>query len=282
MIRTYFEFIKISHTVFALPFCLIAFFQASRETGFSAARLVRLVVTFTAARAFAMAVNRIADREIDAQNPRTAGRHLPTGEISPMGATLFAAGCSIIFIAGAFQFNPLCGFLSPVVLAYLAFYSWTKRFTTWSHLVLGGALGLAPLAAELAVLGRISPPTVYLAMSVLFWVAGFDVVYAMQDIDFDRRAGLYSLPSRVGPERAHGMAMGFHAAAFALFLAYGAMLHFGPIYFGAQTGILLLLIYEHALVFKKKIETAFFQMNGIVSVLQVLAVGLEIWRSGRM
>lgn len=274
-IRTYCEFIKISHTLFALPFCLIAAVQAMRKTGFSGGKIAWIVLAFAAARAYAMAMNRIIDRGIDAQNPRTAGRHLPTGAISPSEAGWFAGICAVGFIAVTTQLNTLCAILSLPVLAYLAFYSYTKRFTQWSHFVLGGALGLAPLAAETAVLGAVSWPTAVLGLSVIFWVAGFDIFYACQDVDFDRSAGLFSLPARLGPQQALWAAMVFHAVAFILFVLYGTMEKLGWIYFSAQAVILLLLIYEQVLIRRNKIEAAFFQLNGLLSLLQLAAVLLN-------
>ncbi len=274
-IRTYCEFIKISHTLFAFPFCLIAAVQAMRETGFSWKKTAWIVLAFAAARAFAMAQNRIVDRDFDAQNPRTADRHLPTGAITLTDAKRFAAGSAMIFIAVTTRLNTLCVILSPLVLAYLAFYSYTKRFTEWSHLVLGGALGLAPLAAETAVRGSVSWPTAVLGISVIFWVAGFDIFYACQDVDFDRSAGLFSLPARLGPQGALQAAVGFHATAFILFVLYGTLARLGWIYFSAQGVILLLLIYEQVLVRRNKIEAAFFQLNGLLALLQLGAVLLD-------
>lgn len=271
-IRTYCEFIKISHTVFALPFCLIAAVQSMRQTAFSWSVLIRILIAFACARAFAMAMNRILDMEFDARNPRTADRHLPAGTLTAAQARRFAAGCAIGFILASASLNVLCAVISPLVLAYLAFYSYTKRFTQWSHLVLGGALGLAPLAAETAILGSVSGPTLALAASVVFWVAGFDIFYACQDVDFDRSAGLFSLPARLGPTRALQVAIGFHSAAFLLFILYGMLSGFGRIYFSAQAAVLLLLVYEHVLVRRNRIGPAFFQLNGWVSVVQLAAV----------
>lgn len=280
MIRTWCEFIKISHTVFALPFCLIAASEAMRKTTFSWEKTAWIVMAFVAARAFAMAVNRILDKDFDARNPRTAGRHLPAGSITPGTARGFAAACALVFVAAASLLNTLCALLSPAALAYLAFYSYTKRFTRWSHLVLGGALALAPLGADIAILGAVSRPTLALAAAVMFWVAGFDIFYACQDIDFDRQAGLHSLPAGIGQTAALRVAAGFHASAFLLFLMYGQVSHLGRIYFAAQAVILAVLVYEQMLVRRNKIGPAFFQLNGILSLVQLGAVLLD--RSARL
>ncbi len=240
------------------------------------ASLAWIVTAFTAARAFAMAMNRILDREFDAQNPRTAGRHLPTGAISPAAASGFAAACAGVLVFSAWKLNPLCFYLSPLLLAYLTFYSLTKRFTQWSHLALGAALGAAPIAAEIAILGAVTAPTLVLGLAVVFWVAGFDVFYACQDIDFDHRAGLFSLPARLGKDKALRAAQGFHTLTLMLFFGYGHLAGLGRIYFLSQAVVLGLLIYEHVLARHGRIGPAFFQLNGILSLLQLSAVAADI------
>lgn len=274
-ILSYLEFIKVSHTLFALPFCLISAILAMREAAFNGRQMVWIVSAFVFARAFAMAMNRILDREYDALNPRTSGRHLPVGSISPGGAAAFASICGLFFVASAAQFSTLCGFLSVPTLACLAFYSWTKRFTQWSHLVLGGGLAMAPIGAEIAIRGAVSIHTAVLAAAVLFWVAGFDIFYACQDIDFDRKTGLFSVPARMGQERAIRMAGAFHVAAFILFLLFGHLANLGKIFMPAQIVIAALLVYEQILARKNKIEPAFFQLNGMISLVQLGAVALE-------
>lgn len=283
-VKTYCEFIKISHTIFALPFCLIAAFQAARKNAAGWTQAFWILIAFAAARAFAMAVNRILDRKFDAQNPRTAERHIPAGDISMRSAVVFSAVSAILFVLAAASLQPICLYLAPAVLAYLAFYSFTKRFTRWSHIVLGGALGIAPLGAEVAIRGDFSMATAVLAASVVFWVAAFDIYYAIQDIDFDRRHGLFSLPAAVGPPNAIRIAVGFHAMAFLLFLVYGNLESMGIVYFGAQAVVAGLLIYEHVQVRRGKIGPAFFQLNGILSMVQLAAVLLDAWRetSGKL
>lgn len=271
------DFIKISHTVFALPFCLIALFLALRKVPAAHwCKIAWILLAFICARAFAMAVNRILDRNFDAQNPRTADRHLPAGTITMTGATGFAAVCGLMFVFSAAMINRLSLYCSIPVLAYLAFYSCAKRFTRWSHLVLGGALGMAPLAAEIAVREALSLPTAVLAGSVVFWVAGFDIVYACLDAEFDQKAGLHSLPARIGPSRAMRVARAFHGIAFGMFVLFGFLENLGWIYFAAQSVVGGLLIYEHVLAARKKIETAFLQLNGILSLVQLCAVLMDV------
>ena len=274
-ILEYCEFIKIGHTVFALPFCMIAAVLAGRKTAFGWEQGALILIAFAAARSFAMAMNRILDKDFDAENPRTAGRHIPVGIIKPSHAAKFAGASAILFVAAAFFLQPICFYLAPLVLAYLAFYSYTKRFTKWSHLVLGGALALAPLGAETAIRGNVSWPTAVLALSVMFWVSGFDIFYACQDVDFDRKAGLFSLPAGIGEGRALAIAAGFHMAAFLLFLLYGRLESMGTIYFAAQGLILLLLVYEHLQIRRGRGQSAFFQINGILSIVQLAAVLLD-------
>lgn len=272
----YFDFVKIGHTLFALPFCLIALFLAARAVSWTLPQIFWILAAFASARAFAMSMNRILDRSFDAQNPRTAGRHLPTGAISLPAAKRFAAGCAGLFIFSAAKLGLVCAAAAPFVLLYLAFYSYTKRFTMWSHAVLGGALALAPLGAEAALRGLITWPTAVLSAAVLFWVAGFDIFYACLDVDFDRRSGLFSLPAKLGPDRALWIAALFHAAAFFCFVLFGRLADLGRIYFAAQAIILLLLLYEHILVRRRRIELAVFQLNPALSILQLAAVALDV------
>ncbi|MBI4178892.1 4-hydroxybenzoate octaprenyltransferase [bacterium] len=272
----YGDFIKIGHTLFALPFCLIAVLIVWRGHPVTWTQFGWILLAFAAARGFAMAVNRILDRDFDARNPRTQNRHLPAGTISLAAAWRFAAGCGLAFLFAAANLSLFCGLMAPAVLAYLAFYSYTKRFTPWSHVVLGGALALAPLGVEAAVLGQVSLPTAVLAGGVLLWVAGFDIFYACLDADFDRAAGLFSLPARFGPDRAMNMAAFFHAAAFLLFLSFGYLANLGAIFLGAQIVILGILLWEHRLARRRKIETAVFRLNPALSLIQLAAVAADL------
>lgn len=278
----YLDFVKVGHTVFALPFCLIPALVIRARSGVPASALLWIVAAFAGARGFAMAVNRILDRGYDAENPRTAARHLPSGLISLPGAAAFAAVCAALFILAAARLSPLCLALAPAVLVILAAYSWCKRFTALSHLVLGFCLSLAPLGVEIALLGRVTPPTGVLALAVLFWVAGFDIFYACMDIDFDRRAGLHSIPAQLGAPRALALARLLHAAVFLLFILYGALTpELGTAYYAAQLVVLGLLIYEHKLAASgdpARIEMAFFNLNGIISLIQLAAVAADLAR----
>lgn len=276
----YLDFVKIGHTLFALPFCLIPALVIWRRSGVAPAAWLWIVAAFAGARGFAMAANRILDRAYDAQNPRTSGRHLPAGLISLSGAASFASLCAALFVVASWRLSSLCLILAPFVLLILAGYSWCKRFTALSHLVLGFCLALAPLGVEIALLGRVTLPTTALALGVLVWVAGFDIFYACMDIDFDRRAGLHSIPAKWGAARALMIARLFHAMTFGLFVLYGLWTpELGAIYFAAQALVLALLVYEHKLVGRgdpKQIEMAFFNLNGAISLLQLAAVAVDI------
>ncbi len=209
------EMIKIEHTVFALPFALLGAMLAAG--GWPSWRTIFwIVVAMVGARSFAMAFNRLADRRIDAANPRTASRAIPAGLVSPAAVAVFTAVSAGVLVLAAWQLNPLALALSPVALAILALYSYTKRFTWASHLVLGLALGGAPLGAWIAVRGDVAPTPFLLAAAVLLWVGGFDILYALQDLDFDRRSGLYSIPARFGVRRALWLSAALHGAVLVL------------------------------------------------------------------
>src|ERR1700690_1693567 len=201
--------IKFEHSIFALPFALCGAMLAAG--GFPTAhQLIWIIVAMVAARSAAMAFNRLADASIDAANPRTSTRALPAGHLTPVFVTTFIIVSSAIFIVAAAQLNRLALWLSPVALAVLLLYSYTKRFTRWSHLVLGFTLGIAPSAAWIAVRGSLDPRILLLTAAVTFWVAGFDILYACQDFDFDRASGLHSVPRHVGIQRSLWIARAFH------------------------------------------------------------------------
>ena len=248
----YASFVKLPHTFFALPFAgvgaLFASYAYAERLTWSAA--LWIVVAFTAARFAAMGFNRIVDRHYDAQNPRTAQREIPAGKLSVRQATVAVVLASALFVLAAWLLNPLCGLLAPVALMWVFFYSYTKRFTASAHHVLGIALGIAPVGAYLAVSGEWSAPWYALpalAAAVMFWVAGFDTIYAVQDIEFDRAHGLHSIPARTGRARAFGLARLFHAVAVALFLCIGLFGWFpvGRIYLIGIGLVAALLLYEH-------------------------------------
>ncbi|HWP36776.1 MAG TPA: UbiA-like polyprenyltransferase [Gemmatimonadales bacterium] len=269
----YANLVKLPHTVFALPFALIGVVYASAVDTVSVAKVVLVVLAFTAARSCAMGFNRIVDRELDAKNPRTRGRELPSGKLSLQAAWAAVAVGAAVFVASAGMLNRVCLSLSPVALLWICGYSYTKRFTSWSHLWLGGALAIAPVGGYLAVAGRWSDPAwtlVALAAAVATWVAGFDVFYALQDEAFDREHGLRSAVARLGQARAILLAKLGHGLAIVLLFAFGVGAGLGlPYYLGvaAASG---LLVWEHQLVRPgdlSRLDAAFFTMNGLMSVV---------------
>ena len=286
--------IRFSHTLFALPFALLAAVMAWRASDFLWQELVGILLCMVTARSFAMAANRLADRKLDANNPRTAGRHLPAGILSVTQVTLFAAASAVGFIASTLLFLPnrLPLYLSIPVLALLAGYSYAKRFTSFAHFWLGTALALAPIAAWIAIRGEAvlaNPfdllPAVVLGVAVLTWVAGFDIIYACQDYDADRAAKLHSIPVRLGISGALRLAAFCHlltiVALACLPLVYP---HFGWIYWAGVAAVAVLLIYEHLLVRPddlSRVNAAFFNVNAIIS-LGLFAVGsLDLLVGGR-
>ncbi len=264
--------IKFSHTLFALPFALYAAFLAAN--GWPApATLGKILLAMVGARSAAMAHNRLADRRIDAANPRTASRALPSGALSVGFTRAFLAASVVLFVAAAASLNRLTLALSPVALALLALYSYTKRFTALSHLVLGLCLALAPVGAWIAVRGSVELLPVLLGLAVLFWTAGFDVIYALQDEEFDRRAGLKSIPARLGARRALVVSALFHAAMAALLLAVWRLSGSDGILLAGIAATLAALVYQHAIVRPgdlSRVNAAFFTANGFVSVTLAL------------
>ena len=268
-LRVTLEMIKWEHSVFALPFALCGAMLAAGglPTGH---QLVWIVVAMVAARSAAMAFNRLADATIDAANPRTRARALPAGHLSPMFVVAFVVVASAVFVIAASQLNRLALWLSPAALALLLFYSYTKRFTRWSHLVLGLALGIAPAAAWIAVRGSLDPRILLLTAAVTFWVGGFDVLYACQDFDFDRQAGLHSIPRHFGIKTALWVARGFHLVMVGLLVALLLVFALGKLAACGVLVVIVLLLYEHSLVKRddlSKLNAAFFTMNGVISVL---------------
>lgn len=277
----YASFVKLPHTLFALPFAGVGAILASWEYGrnLTLEAVGWIVLAFTAARFAAMGFNRIVDRRFDALNPRTARRELPAGTLSLAQAVTAVVVASIIFLAAAFMLNPLCGLLAPPALGWIFFYSYTKRFTLWAHHVLGMGLGIAPAGAFLAISGVWPDPWYVLPVlvaAVMFWVAGFDVIYALQDVEFDRTHGLHSIPARVGARGALRRARIFHGLSFLLFAAIPVfrMLPVGLLYSGALVVMAGLLIYEHRLIGSGdpasldlgRIDRAFFHANVGVSL----------------
>jgi len=281
LLARYASFVKLPHTLFALPFAGLGAVLASYrpDAVLSATTVLWIVIAFTAARFAAMGFNRIIDESFDAQNPRTRGRELPSGRLTRRQAAIAVAVAAMIFVLAAFGLNTLCGVLAPVALAWVFFYSYTKRFTAWAHHVLGFALGIAPVGGYLAVTGQWSDPwhaLPVLAVAVTFWVAGFDIIYAIQDIEFDRSIGLHSLAVRSGPQGASTLARAFHAIAVVLFLGIGVFRLFpvGPLYLAGVALMAILLMYENAAVRRaavrgldqRTIDVAFFRTNVAVSM----------------
>ena len=265
--------VRLPHTVFALPFALVGAVLASRVSAITVGHVVWVIVAFTSARFAAMGFNRIVDREIDACNPRTKSREIPSGAMSVREAGVAVAIASLIFFIAAWQLNPLCLVLSPLALAWVLFYSYTKRFTRWSHLVLGVGLSIAPVGGYLAVTGQWSDPwwmLIALAVAVATWVGGFDILYALQDVSFDRENGLYSVPAAFGEPRALGIARGLHLLTVAALAIAGIGAGAGVLYFAGVLVAAALLLYEHSLVKAddfSRLDAAFFTMNGVISIV---------------
>lgn len=261
--------IKWEHSVFALPFALCGAMLAAGGLP-SLRQLLWIVVAMVAARSAAMSFNRLADASIDAANPRTRTRALPTGALTEDFVRNFVILSSSAFILAAWELNRLAFLLSPVALAILLLYSYTKRWTRWSHLALGFALGVAPAAAWIAVRGSLDPRILLLTAAVTFWVAGFDVLYACQDLEFDRQAGLHSIPRYLGIGNALWVARMFHLLMLALLAALVFVFGLGKFALIGLIAVFLLLTYEHSLVSKddlSKLNAAFFAMNGIIAVV---------------
>ncbi len=263
------EMIKWEHSIFALPFALCGAMLAAGGLP-TLHQLAWIVVAMVAARSAAMAFNRLADAAIDGANPRTSTRALPAGRLTPAFVATFVIVSSAIFVMAAAQLNRLALWLSPVALAVLLLYSYTKRFTRWSHLVLGFALGIAPSAAWIAVRGSLDPRILLLTAAVTFWVGGFDVLYACQDFDFDRERGLHSIPRFLGIGGALWVARAFHVVMLLLLIALLMVFGLGKLAMAGVVVVALLLVYEHSLVSPgnlSKLNAAFFTMNGVISVV---------------
>ena len=285
--KNYLSLVKFSHTIFALPFALLGFFLATLESGggVSFRLLILVVLCMVFARSAAMAFNRYLDRDIDVKNPRTATREIPAGVISPKAAMAFVIINCLLFIGTTWFINPLAFMLSPVALLIVLGYSFTKRFTFLCHFVLGLGLSLAPVGAYLSVTGQFDAIPVLYAFAVLFWVSGFDIMYALQDDDFDRSLGLNSVPVKLGRTRALNLAKILHvlSAAFILFAAVqlqGAFPDFLWLHWLGAVVFLGLLIYQHTLVRPNdlsKINLAFFTTNGFASLLFGTLVILDMY-----
>jgi 4-hydroxybenzoate polyprenyltransferase len=273
------EMIKFEHTVFALPFALMAAMLAAGGLPHWRA-LGWILVAMVGARSSAMAFNRLVDLEFDRRNPRTATRALPAGYLTPAQVWLFVAGTTALFLVAAWQLNTLALLLSPVALAVIWGYSYTKRFTSLCHLFLGLAIGIAPSAAWIAVRGSLDWAPVLLTAAVMLWVGGFDVIYACQDADFDRGMGLRSLPSRFGVSKALTLSRAMHAISVATLAALPLLIPLGLWYGIGVATVAALLVYEHSLVRAdnlSKVNAAFFTMNGFVSIGLFVFAAMDVW-----
>ena len=265
--------VRLPHTVFALPFALVGVVLASYVAPITVSDVVWVVVAFTSARFAAMGFNRIVDREIDARNPRTRSREIPSGSMSVREASVAVTIASLVFFVAAWQLNLLCLILAPLALGWVLFYSYTKRFTRWSHLVLGVGLSIAPVGGYLAITGHWSVPwwmLIALAIAVATWVGGFDILYALQDVSFDRENGLYSVPASFGEANALGIARVLHFLTVAALAVAGLGAGAGIVYFAGVVAAGLLLLYEHLLVKANdlsRLDAAFFTMNGVISIV---------------
>lgn len=281
------NFVKLPHTVFAMPFALVGVIIASSVAPVSMAALGWVVVAFTAARFAAMGFNRIVDRDVDAKNPRTANRELPSGALTVGQATASVMVASAVFVFASWKLNTLCAILSPVALVWVLGYSYTKRFTRWSHVWLGLGLSIAPVGGYLAITGAWSTPwwlLCALALTVVTWSSGFDILYALQDADFDRRNGLFSIPSAIGVPKAIALSRLLHVAAVVCLATVVLAEPLGvvapvvhAILWCGVAGVAAMLVFEHRLVNANdlsKLDAAFFTMNGAISLgfLAVVAI----------
>jgi len=285
--RRLLELIRFSHTIFALPFAFIAALLAWQDDRFRGTDLLGIVCGMVFARSAGMAFNRLVDREIDAKNPRTAARHLPAGLLETRTVIVFAILCCVAFVLSTGLFllreppNPWPLRLSVPVLLFVLGYSLAKRFTSLAHVWLGAALALAPLSAWIAIRGLEDLPVpIVLGLAVMCWVSGFDILYACQDVDFDRGAGLHSIPARIGVKASLRLAALLHAAMFGLLVLLGVgSEHLGPVFLGGLGLVGMLLVYEHSLVRADdltRVNRAFFQVNGVISLGLLALVLLQL------
>jgi 4-hydroxybenzoate polyprenyltransferase len=274
--------VKFSHTVFALPFALASAAIAAHGHGITVSQVVAILVAMAGARTAAMGFNRIVDRKIDARNPRTAGREIPTGKVSVPAAAALTAISAAAFLAAAASLGRLCLALSPIVLALVLGYSFTKRFTWLCHLFLGLAIGVAPTGAWIAVRGEIGAPALWLTLAVATWIGGFDIFYALADRDFDRSAGIRSIPARFGVPASLAISAVAHVVTIVALSAAGHAAGLGSIYFVGVAAVTAILIYEHAIVRPSdlsRVDVAFFNLNGYVSLAYFAATVAQVLAS---
>jgi 4-hydroxybenzoate polyprenyltransferase len=279
-ILTWGRLVKFHHSVFALPFALAGATLAASRHGITAGKVLWIVVAMVGARNAAMGFNRLADQAIDARNPRTARRELPAGALSRAAVWAATIALTGLFLLACWMLNPLCLWISPFAILVIFGYSFTKRFTWGSHLVLGLALAIAPVGGWVAVAGEFDRVAWLLAAAVLFWVAGFDTVYACQDVDFDREQGLHSIPARFGLTGALNLARLFHVVAMGLLAAVGVVAALHPVYWLGMAVIAGLVVWQHRLLHPEdlsRLGMAFFNANGTISVLYFAVVLVCVW-----
>jgi 4-hydroxybenzoate polyprenyltransferase len=284
-IKNYLSLVKFAHTIFAMPFALIGFFYGLKKVNFGLNRpwwqlFILVILCMVFARSAAMAFNRWLDAEYDAKNARTKIREIPVGIISKRHAMVFVIFNCVAFLITTYFINTLCFILAPIALFVILFYSYTKRFTPLCHLVLGLGLSLAPVGAYIAVTGKFALVPVLFSLSVLFWVSGFDIIYALQDEEFDKENKLHSIPSLVGIKKALGVSEFLHFLSVASVFAAGIMGYFSTLYWVGAAAFAFFLVYQHSLVKPKdlsKVNRAFFSSNGIASVAFCVFVLLDIF-----
>ncbi|MGH9660946.1 MAG: UbiA-like polyprenyltransferase [Bryobacteraceae bacterium] len=281
------DMIKFEHSVFALPFALTGALLAVREGGVDGVwrRVAWVVVAMVGARSAAMAFNRVIDADLDARNPRTRMRHLPSGLLSARFAWGFIAVSALVFLIAARELGPLCFTLAPVALGVVFFYSFTKRFTSFSHFVLGFSLGMAPAAAWIAMRGSLDPRILWLTAAVTFWTAGFDIIYSCQDYEFDRDAGLFSLPRRLGVGGALWASRLLHVAMLVCLGALAAAFQLGVLAVAGIVVVAALLVYEHKLVKPhdlSRVDAAFFNLNAYVGMVFFLFWAADAFYASRL
>jgi 4-hydroxybenzoate polyprenyltransferase len=280
-IATYLSFVRFSHTVFALPFALAGALLAARRVAADWPTIGWILVAMVAARSAAMGFNRLVDARLDALNPRTMNREIPRGAMSVREAALFVAVASLVFVSVAWRLNPVCFVLSPVALGIVFWYSLAKRYTTWTQLFLGLAMAVAPVGGWLAVGGRGGWEPWLLGLAIGAWVGGFDVLYACQDIDFDRAHGLQSIPVRFGVPGAIAISRAMHAIAVACLVALAWVRPLPVFYFAGVGVVALMLVYEQSLVRPDDLSQVkrAFDLNGYVGILYLVVLALSVWRA---
>ena len=279
-IATYLSFIRFSHSVFALPFALTGAMLAWRIAPFAWRQIVWMIIAMVSARSAAMGFNRLVDARMDALNPRTAMREIPTGALSRREAMIFVFLSSLIFMFAATQLNPLCGLLSPVALLIVFWYSLAKRYTSYTQAFLGLAMAVAPVGGWLAAGGPIDAPEPWLlGLAIGLWVGGFDILYACQDVEFDRGHGLNSIPVRFGVARSLWISRAMHVATIACMAGLGLLVPLGPIYFAGVALVAALLFYEQSLVSANDLSQVkrAFDLNGWVGILYFVATGIALY-----